>query len=112
MSADIDPNEWVDTDAAFPDDYNPDGGIGYGEFTLVPGEDIDRLALVFNTSGISFLGARSGSHWGLSIHSPYHYSGQVIPVHDDYAEHILAEVSGTDVFAEYDWAAQDWTYFE
>jgi hypothetical protein len=112
MSANLDPDNWVDTGEAFPDDYSPAAGITHAEFTILPGDEVNRLSLVFDADGISFLGAFSGAYWALSIHAPYHYSGQDIPVHHEHAEHILAEMAGTDVFEEYDWHAQDWAYFE
>lgn len=112
MSATLDPNEWVDTDEAFPESYCPEEGITHAEFTIIPGEGMNGLSLVFDADGISFLGAQSGAYWALSIYSPHRYSGQDIPVHHEHAEHILAEMAGTDVLGEFDWAAYDWTYFE
>lgn len=53
----MNPNDFVDTDAAFDDDYDPDE-ITFAEFTVVPGDEVNHATLVYNGSGVAFLGGR------------------------------------------------------
>jgi len=112
MNTELDPNDFVDTDEAFEDDYDADE-ITFAGFTIVPGDQVSHAELVYWADGVSFLGGRPSVCWAISLYQGYHYNGQDLPLHDpDEARHVLETLSGTTELAEYDWAAQDWAYFE
>ena len=112
MRDELDPNDFVDTDEVFEDDYDPDE-ITLATFTIVPGDSVDHATLVYNEHGFSFLGGSSGPKWAIDLYSGYRYNGQPLELHDpDQARHVLETLAGTSEFSEYDWSAQDWAYFE
>lgn len=108
-----DPNEFVDVDEAFKDepDYNPDE-ITFAEFTIVPGDDVNHAALVYWADGVSFFGGSTGCKWAISLYQGYHYNGQDLPIGDDAAQHVLETLADNRELEEYEWTAQNWTYFE
>jgi len=112
MLDELDPNDFVDVDEAFEDDYEPDR-ITLASFVVVPGGQVASASLEYNERGFAFLGGSGGPKWAIDLYSGYHYNGQALPLHDpDEPRHVLETLSGTDGLASYDWAAQDWTYFE
>lgn len=111
MSASLDPDEWVDAEEVFGDDYDPEAGITRAEFTLIPYEGVYRLLLVFKADGVRLRGEKPEMSWGLSFYSAYRINA-AIPIPRDHAKLILSKLSGTNDFADYDWAEKDWTYFE
>lgn len=107
----LDPNDFVDLDEAFEDDYDPDE-ITYAEFTIVPGDQVNHAALVYSSRGVSFLGGSTGTNWAISLYQGYHYNGQDLPISGDVARHVLETLAGTRDLESYEWAAHNWTYFE
>lgn len=109
----IDPNDFVDTDEAWKDeDYNPDDGITHADFTIIPGGQVDGATLVYKARGANLAGRDFGTPWAISLYQAYRYNGQDIPISHVAAEHILRNLAGTNNLEDYDWVAQDWTYFE
>lgn len=107
----IDPNDFVDTDAVFEDDYDPEK-VTMATFTIVHGDEVNHAELVFRDDGIHFLGRSTRAKWGVSLYEGYHYNGQDLPIRPEAARHVLETVSGTTNLEEYDWSAQNWAYFE
>lgn len=107
----LDPNDFVDPDDVFEEEYDADE-ITLASFTIVPGEGVNHAELVYQANGISFLGGSTGSNWAIDLYYGYRYNGQNLPIPDDAARHVLEKLSGTNNFEDYDWAAQDWAYFE
>lgn len=111
----LDPNDFVDTDEVFDDEYNgqnDDGRITYAEFTIVPGSEVSHASLVYHDDGVSFLGGSTGANWAISLYYGYRYNGQDLPISDKAARHVLEKLgdSGRDLSAT-DWTAYDWTSF-
>jgi hypothetical protein len=112
MPKGLDPNDWIDVDEMFPDDYGPDE-ITYAGFTIVPGDTTDYCSLIWWADGVNLEGGGTGCNWAISMYYGYRYNGQDIPIGDYAAEHILKNLSGKgNNWKEYDWAAQDWVYAE
>lgn len=112
MNRELDPNDFVNPDDVFEDDYDAEK-ITLATFTIVPGDQVDHATLVYNERGHAFLGGSGGPKWAISLYYGYRYNGQDLPLHDpDEARHVLETLSGTTNLEEYDWAAQDWAYFE
>jgi hypothetical protein len=112
MRRELNPNDFVDVDEAFEDDYDPDE-ITLATFTIVPGDQVGHAYLEYNERGHAFLGGSGGPKWAIGLYQGYHYNGQSLPLHDpDEARHVLETLSGTSNLEEYDWAAQDWADFE
>lgn len=109
MPRGLDPNDWIDPDDVFEDDYDAER-ITYAEFVIIRG-DHENLSLVFWDTGISLEGGSTGCNWALSFYSGYQYNGQDIPIGDYAAEHVLSNLAKRDL-ESFDWEAQDWTYFE
>ena len=107
-----DPNDFVDVDAAFNDDYDP-GEITLATFTVVPGDQVAHAELVYKAHGHHFLGGSAGPEWAIGLYYGYRYNGQNLPLHDpDEPRHVLEILAGTRSLEEYDWTGQDWAYFE
>lgn len=106
----LDPNDFVDADEVFEDDYDADE-ITYANFVIVPGPDVNYTSLVFNAEGIYGPSGRSGSRWGINMYYGYRYNGDAIPIAESHAEYILDNIGDHD-HESFDWAAQNWTYFE
>lgn len=112
MHDNIDPRDFVDPDDVFEDDYDPDE-ITLASFTIVPGGEVAHATLEWRANGISFLGGSTGTNWAIGLYYGYRYNGQDLPLHDpDAARHVLEKLSGTTNLEDYDWAAQNWAYFE
>jgi hypothetical protein len=108
----LDPNDFVDADEVFGDDYDADS-ISCAWFTIVPGGEVDHASLVYYEDGHSFLGGTPGTKWAISLNGGYRYNGQDLPLHDPRApRHVLEELSGTEDLSEFDWPAVNWAYFE
>lgn len=111
MTETINPDDLIDIDQVFGDEHDA-STVSYAEFTIVPGEQVNHAALVFRRGGISFLGGDTGLNWAISLYQGYHYNGQDLPIGEQAARHVLEKLAGSRDLAGYDWAAQDWTYFE
>jgi len=112
MLDELDPNDFVDRDKAFGDGYDRDR-ITLASFEVIRDGDMAHASLEYNERGFAFLGGSGGPKWAINLYAGYHYNGQSLPLHDpDEARHVLEKLSGTDSLEEYDWVAQNWTYFE
>jgi len=108
----LDPNDFVDADEVFGDDYNPDR-ITWASFVVVPGNADDHATLSYYDRGHHFLGGSSGPKWAIELYSAFRYNGQALPLHDPgEPRHVLEKLSGGEDLESYNWAAQSWTYFE
>lgn len=110
--AELDPNGFVNIDEAFDDEWDdqPDE-IRYAEFGLISGLS-GKATLIYKSDGISLEGGATGTKWAIALYSGYHYNGQDIPIRERAARHVLETISGMDSLDEYEWTAQNWTYFE
>lgn len=107
----LDPNDFIDTDAVFDAEYNPDR-ITLATFTIVPGDQVNHCELVYWDDGVTFLGGPTGTNWAISMYYGYRYNGDDIPIMPDAARHILETLAGSRDLKDYDWAAQNWVYCE
>lgn len=112
MTDPINPDDLINVGQVFGDDNDDRSTVTYAEWTIVPGGDVNHAALVFRRGGMEFLGGSTGTEWGISLYQGHHYNGQTLPISEAAARHVLETLAGSRDLDGYDWAAQDWTYFE
>ena len=75
MLDELDPNDFVDVDEAFEDDYEPDR-ITLASFVVVTGGEVASASLEYNERGFSFLGGSGGPKWAINLYAIYRSTTQ------------------------------------